>query len=519
MTARTRRLFSFVAIALVFDSFGVAARADVKLPAIISDHMVVLSGAKVPVWGWADAGEKVTATLAGQTQSATADADGKWMLAFDKLAVGGPHVLTIEGKNKLSVDDVLIGEVWLGSGQSNMAMSVGRSLDFDKEKSAADLPTLRMFTVGRNPQPDPQADCEGTWKICTPDTVGGFSAALYFCGRDLQKELKVPMGLINSSVGGTAVEAWTSMEAQSKLPRFDEVIDPWNERKAKPFDAAKADAAYEKNMAAWREQVKVARAAGKPLPRAPKKAVDAKFDQNHPATLFNGMIAPIVPYGIRGAVWYQGESNSARDYRDMYGLQLRTLIEDWRARWGSDFPFAWVQLPDYRPAQVNPVEDEQTWPIIREQMVECLATPKTGMAVALGLGEVADIHPKNKQGVGARLALWALHDVYGKNTAACGPLADGHTINGKEVVIKFTHTDGGLKSHDGGELKGFAIAGPDGKFVWANARIDGDKVVVSAPEVTEPKAVRYAWADNPVWSLENGAGIPASPFRTDKGTK
>lgn len=509
-----RSLVVFVAI------FATSAvHAEVKLPAIFSDHMVVLSGAKVPVWGWADAGEKVTATLAGQTASAVTNADGKWTLAFGKLAVGGPHVMTVEGKNKLTVDDVLVGEVWLGSGQSNMAMTVQSSLNFDQEKSAADLPQLRMFNLVRNPQPEPQADCQGSWQICTPDTVGSFSAALYFCGRELQKELKVPMGLINSSYGGTKVEAWTSLPAQKKLPRFDEYMNSWKERLAQPWDQAKADANHEKAMVAWREKVKIAKEKKTALPRPPKKAVDPQFDQNRPANLFNGMINPIVPYAVRGAVWYQGEGNSAQSYKDMYGLQLQTLIEDWRKRWGYDFPFAWVQLPDYKAPQVNPVEATQTWPIIREQMMNTLSVPHTGMAVAIGCGEEKDIHPKNKQEVGKRLAMWALHDVYGKSVASCGPLPAGHTIKGNEVVVTFKHADGGLKTKDGGAVKGFAIAGADGNFVWADAKIDGDRVVVSSPEVQEPKAVRYAWADNPVWSLENGAGLPASPFRTDVEAK
>jgi sialate O-acetylesterase len=491
------------------------SHADVKLPAIFSDHMVVLSGAKVPVWGWADAGEKVTATLAGQTQSAVADADGKWTLAFDKLAFGGPHVMTVEGKNKLTIDDVLVGEVWLGSGQSNMAMTANRSINFDQEKSAADLPQLRMFSVARNPQPKPQTDCEGKWEICTPDTVGGFSATLFYFGRDVQKELKVPMGLINSSYGGTAVESWTSMSAQDKLPEYATISAAWEEKKKMPWDQAEADANYEKQRAAWVEAAKKAKAAGKPAPRAPQRAVEPGLDRNHPSNLFNGMIAPLVPYAIRGAVWYQGENNSAKPFANLYGLQLKTLITDWRSRWGYEFPFAWVQLPDYRAPQANPVEDKQTWPVIREQMLNTLSVPATGMAVTLGLGEETDIHPRNKQGVGKRLALWALHDVYGKSGPSSGPLPSNHRIEGKYVVVTFKHTDGGLKSHDGGELKGFAIAGADGKFVWAQARIDGDKVIVSSPEVPEPKAVRYAWADNPIWSLENGAGLPASPFRTD----
>jgi len=496
-----------------------AAWADVKLPAIISDHMVVQSGTKVPVWGWADAGEKVTATLAGQTVSAAADAAGRWSVAFENLAVGGPHVLTVEGKNKLSVNDVLVGEVWLGSGQSNMAMAVRSSLNYSEEQSAAHLPTLRMFTVARNPQPEPQADCVGTWQVCTLDTVGGFSATLYFFGRDVQKQLQVPMGLINSSYGGTAIESWTSMPAQAKLPEYAEISASWEAAKLKPFDPAVAEEHYKKAATAWREDARLAKAAGKPVPRQPQLAVAPALDRNHPSNLFNGMIAPLVPYAVRGAVWYQGENNSGKTYRHLYALQLRTLIADWRGRWGYDFPFAWVQLPDYKAPQVNPVEATQTWPINREQMLLALDVPHTGMAIALGLGEANNIHPRNKQEVGTRLAMWALHDVYGKPGSPSGPLPSGHKVQGGEIVVSFYHADGGLKSHDGGPLKGFAICGEDGKFVWADARIDGERVIVSSPEVPAPKAVRYAWADNPVWSLENGAGLPATSFRTDADQK
>jgi sialate O-acetylesterase len=507
------RIVSASLVAVVAATVASAVRADVKLPAIISDHMVVQSEASVPIWGWADQGEQVKVTLAGQSQSATAGDDGRWTVTFTGLPAGGPHVLSIEGKNSLNVNDVLIGEVWLGSGQSNMAMVVQGCLNVEEEKSAANLPHIRMFTVERNSQPSPQKDCNGKWEIANAKTVGRFSATLYFFGRSLHKELNVPVGLINASWGGTPIEAWTSMPAQSKLEEFATIAAPWEQQKAKPWDQAKADAAYEKAMAGWRQKSKEAKAAGKPAARAPQKQVDPRLNQNHPANLFNGMIEPLVPYAFRGAIWYQGESNAGKEFRNLYGLQLQTLIEDWRLRFGHEFPFAWVQLPDFREPQKTP-NDESTWAIVREQMLETLKTPKTGMAVTLGLGDEKDIHPKNKQEVGKRLAMWALHDVYGRKTASCGPLPVEHEIRGKEVVVSFTHTEGGLKAHTG-ELKGFAIAGDDKTFVWADARIEGNKVIVSSKDVAAPKAVRYAWADNPVWSLENAAGLPASPFRTD----
>jgi sialate O-acetylesterase len=238
------------------------------------------------------------------------------------------------------------------------------------------------------------------------------------------------------------------------------------------------------------------------------------LDPNHPGNLFNGMIEPLIPYAFRGAIWYQGEGNAAQTYNLHYGEQLKALITEWRSRFGREFPFAWVQLPDFKAPQQKPVE-ESYWPIIREQMLKTLAVPKTGMAVALGLGEEKDIHPKNKQGVGFRLSRWALHDVYQQEGPAGGPLPVEHRLSGDGIVVTFKNTDGGLKSRDGKELKGFAIAGPDLKFVWAKAEIQGNTVHVSSPDVKQPIAVRYAWADNPIWSLENGAGLPATPFRTD----
>ncbi len=495
------------------------ASAAVKLPALFSDHMVMQADKPVPVWGWAEPGEEITVSLAGQSVATATPASGRWQVELKKLSTSTePQTLTVKGgADTLTVNDVLIGEVWLGSGQSNMAMSVSSSRDYDKEKAAAALPQIRLFTVSRNPQTKPQDECKGSWVVCSPETVGGFSATAYFFGRELHRELKLPVGLINSSYGGTAIESWTSMPAQSKLPEYPEISATWREAVAQTFDAAKARADFEAATAKWREDVKKAKAEGKTAPRAPQLAVAPRLHQNHPANLFNGMIAPLIPYALRGVIWYQGEHNAGKVYNHHYGLQLRTLIADWRARWHDQLPFAWVQLPDHRAPQQQPAEVHESWPVIREQMTRTLALPKTGMAITLGLGEADDVHPKAKQGVGKRLSLWALGTVYGKDVpATSGPLYKKHAIKGGTVTLSFDHLGGGLLAKDGAsELTGFAIAGTDRVFHPARARIVKDQVLVASPDVKEPAAVRYAWANNPDWSLQNKAGLPAAPFRTD----
>jgi len=501
------------ALILSLGVLSLTAQAKVKLPAIISDHMVVQASAAVPIWGWADPGEAVSVSLGEHTMKATADASGSWAVVFAGLESGEPRTLTVAGTNTLQVSDVLVGEVWLGSGQSNMAMTMNRANDFEKEKAAADLPQIRMFTVNRNPQPEPQVDCGGRWVVCSQGTIAGFSAAAFFFGRELHTTLKVPVGLINSSYGGTPIEAWTSQRASEKLEEYPTIMASWREAEAVPFDAASAQTRNEEALAKYKEQAAADKAAGKPAKRAPEKIVDPRLHWRHPANLFNGMIAPVVGYGIRGVVWYQGESNASGKFPAAYGHQLVALVQDWRRRWGTELPFAWVQLPDFHAPQKEPSENTG-WNAVRDGMQKTLSLPRTGMAITLGCGEAGDVHPKNKQAVGHRLALWALSQVYAKEGPASGPIVADHAINGSEVAVVFQHTDGGLKAKDG-ELKGFAIAGADRKFVWAKARIDGDQVIVSSPEVTAPVAVRYAWADNPVWTLQNGAGLPAAPFRTD----
>jgi sialate O-acetylesterase len=496
-------------LAALFAALPAPTRADVRLPKLFSDHMVLQRDAAVPVWGWADAGEDVTVTVAGQTKIARAGTDGNWMVRLDRIDAFGPHTLTVQGKNTLTVRDVLVGEVWLASGQSNMAMTVDRARDFDQEREAAKYRQVRMFTVGRTPARGPKADCTGSWQVCSPETVGAFSATAYFFGREIHKKLGVPVGLINASVGGTPIEAWTSGEVQKDRPELQPVFALWDKRAA-AYDPETAKALYEKQRTAWKEAAQKAKAASQPVPRQPQRPVDPRDDPHHPAVLYNGMIAPLIPYGIRGAIWYQGESNAGSEpSARLYRLQLPWLVGDWRSRWGEgSFPFAWVQLPSYQTKAAG-------WPLVREAMLQGLAVPKTGMTVNIDVGEANDIHPKDKQSIGHRLALWARAQVYGEKVAWSGPLFAGHRVHDGAVEVTFRHTDGGLVAKDG-ELRGFTVAGADKQWRPAVARIEGDKVLVSSPDVKEPVAVRYDWAAFPDGNLYNGAGLPASPFRTDK---
>lgn len=501
-------------LAVLISITAVSARADVRLPTIFSDHMVLQRDAIVPVWGWAEPGEAVTVSIAGQTKKAIADATGKWSVKLDKLSAGEALTLVVSGKNKITVNDVLVGEVWLGSGQSNMQMWMKSVRDIEQEKAAAKFPQIRMFTVKRNETTTPQKDCEGEWVICRPDTVEAFSATAYCFGRELHQKLGVPVGLIAASVGATPIETWTSMEKMEGKEELARVFAEWEKKLAVPYDAAKAQAQYEKQLAAWKTNSAKRVAEGKPAGYAPQKPVPPREDKNYPGNLFNGMIAPIIPYAIRGAIWYQGENSGREGFAQLYEYQLPLLIADWRARWGQgEFPFAWVQLANYRQVTNTP-SPVSHWARVREGMLKSLAVKNTGMAVAIDIGEADNIHPKNKQEVGRRLGLWARANVYREKVPFSGPIAVGHKISGSEMIVSFKHTDGGLVARDG-ELSGFVIAEADKRWHWAKARIEGERVVVSSPEVKSPVAVRYAWADNPKCNLYNGAGLPASPFRTD----
>ncbi len=506
-------LGTFCVVAVSLAVFASAASADVTLPSFFSDGMVVQQGAEIPVWGWADPEEKVAVTLGNQARSAVACEKGKWSVRLPGFEPGGPLTLIVQGKNRVEITDVLVGDVWLCSGQSNMAMTVSSSKDFPQEQTAAKHPQIRMFTVARETAETPQERCQGDWKVCSPDTVGGFSATAYFFGRELHQQLGVPVGLINSSWGGTPVQAWTCIVPQQAEPKLTSMLDSWKQQIA-TWDPAAAQARYEKQLAAWEKQVRKARSEGKQPPGKPRLPVEPLKNPHRPASLYNGMIAPLVPYAIRGAIWYQGESN-AGDQAGLYGMQLAMMIDNWRADWKQgQFPFLWVQLPNFRAVQQQPVEPSG-WVTVQEEMRKTLSVPDTGMAITVDIGEADDIHPKNKQDVGRRLALWALGTTYGKPIIYSGPLHKSATARDGKIVVEFDHTGDGLKTSDGGLLKGFAIAGEDRSFVFADAKIEGDKVIVSSPEVEKPVAVRYAWASNPICNLANSAGLPASPFRTD----
>jgi sialate O-acetylesterase len=653
-TARTRIVL--IALTLIMACVA-AARADIRLPAIIGDHMVLQRGIKTSLWGWADPGEEVRLSVSWHRMErrATADADGNWMFSLKTPPGGGPYEITLAGKNTITLNNVMAGEVWVCSGQSNMEWPLHSSNNAEQEIAAADHPNIRLFTVQKKIATDPEPDCVGQWSLCSPETIPGFSAVGYFFGRHLQRELDVPIGLINTSWGGTVAEAWTRGGALEKMPVFKTRIERNAQARANPEAALKK---YQEELDAWQKKLDAAAAQGRAaiepgfddsdwkdmeLPAAWEQAGLGNFDglvwfrkaievpsswagkklvlelgpiddqdttwvngvkvgahsgpgqwqalrkyeigsnvvkagrnvitvqvldtggagglngqpgqmrikpasaddadaisldgtwrykvgsdlasvppqpqppswmnnPNAPTVLYNGMIAPLVRFGIRGAIWYQGESNAGRAYQ--YRELFPTMITNWRQDWGlGDFPFLFVQLANYMATQPEP--GQSNWAELREAQTMTLRLPNTGMATIIDIGEADDIHPRNKQDVGKRLALWALAKTYGQDLVCSGPLYHSMEIQGNKIVLRFDHVGGGLVARGAGPLKGFAIAGKDRKFVWAQAEIKGNTVVVSSDAVAAPVAVRYAWADNPVCNLYNQAGLPASPFRTD----
>ncbi|MBI3881927.1 MAG: exo-alpha-sialidase [Verrucomicrobia bacterium] len=495
-----------------------------KLPTVFSDHMVLQADAAVAVWGWADVGEAVTVSIAGQSQTTTAGADGKWMVKLDKLKPSGePQTLTVKGKNSLTVKDVLVGEVWLASGQSNMEMQLkglhGAVDRADEEIAAAKFPQIRLFVHDTPfdiyalpvPPSEPLADRPGRWRICSPQTAAEFSAIGYFFARDLHRQLGVPVGILSASVGGTPIEAWTSLAPQQAMPALKPMLDDWRKRLSN-FEPEREQKDFLEKKKVWLKQRAEATKKGEPAPKAPSPFKNLRVMT--PGGLFNGVIAPLVPYTMRGCIWYQGERNAAGPFTGLYGAQLRTLIADWRARWGDEFYFAWVQLPGFNKEQKLPSEPTGWGVAVRDEMRKTLSVPRTGMAITIDLGGEKAGHPTNKVDFAARLSPLALHDVYGKSIPIwSGPLFRSAQRDDEKMALTFDHATG-LKFSNS-EPQGFAIAGSDKNFVWAKAKLDGEKVIVWSDTVREPAAVRYAWAANPKGNLVNAAGLPASPFRTD----
>jgi sialate O-acetylesterase len=628
--------------------------ADVKLPAIFGDNMVLQQKSSVAVWGWADAGEKIEVLGSWMKNPATAKADknGDWHVKIKTPAAGATLTLTIKGNNTITLQDVLAGEVWVCSGQSNMEWPLNAVIEADKEVQEADFPQIRLFTVAKNTSTTPQQDCTGQWKICSPQTVGPFSAVGYLFGREIHQKLNVPVGLINTSWGGTPAEAWTSQKTLKSFENYKPILQQLTQTEPEAL-SAKRQAANEKAIAQWEEQIDAIDPGTKQnwqdpktdvsdwkeveLPRPwtgteleaidgivwyhrvtnlppswartdlelhlgaiddadtvwvngvkiastgvynqerkyfiPRTALhvgpnvirirvvdnmleggftgtedqmrigpvgaDAKtcatvaktwkykvslsgsalptlpqidpgmINPNMPTVLYNGMIAPIVPYRIAGAIWYQGEANIGRSAE--YAKLFPAMIGDWRKQWNiGDFPFYWVQIApfNYGPGASSAY--------LREAQTSTLKSVKNGgMAVTMDTGVKKDIHPKNKQDVGKRLSLWALAKTYGrKNIAYAGPIYKSFSTEGQKIRLQFNYTYGGLSATDG-HLNDFVIAGADKNFVPAEAIIDGDTVVVSSPQVQKPVAVRYGWSNWTVGTLFNKAGLPAPSFRTD----
>jgi sialate O-acetylesterase len=679
------RLLVTIIFAVVF-VLSMPVAADVKLPAVLGDNMVLQQNVPLKIWGWATAGEKVSVKLADQTRSTLADKNGDWMVAFDPLKTGEPIEMTVTGKNTLTLRNILVGEVWVCSGQSNMALQVTEANDAAKEITQSEYPQIRLFNAYSAPSATVVSDVKGSWVPCGPRTVPNFSAVGYYFGRQLHKNLKMPVGLINASVGNTAAEPWISRESLMAIPQLKSLMERYA---AAVRDPAGVKAAFEKAMPAWEDKAihkdpgnkgfamgfaaaetsdadwkdmrlphewqatgmkfngavwfrktidlpasmagkdlllnldkvddydttyfngqkvggigletpnpffvsrsyKVPASLVKPgrnviavrvfdriggggftgraakmnlVPAAPegqdalplagswKYKVELELPQHDfadappyplyagtsaaPSNLYNGLIAPLTRFAIRGAIWYQGEANIGRaiSYRTVFPA----LIKDWRAAWNeSDMPFLFVQLTNCHSSADQP--DDSPMAELREAQLMTLSVPKTGMAVAIDIGDSEDIHAGNKQDVGKRLELAALAQAYGKDVVYSGPIYKSMKIEGdfspqegqaltrpsglgkpltanasKRVRLSFDHVDGGLVVK-GDKLNGFAIAGEDRKFVWADAIVDGDTVVVSSKQVPHPKAVRYAWANNPVCNLYNKANLPASPFRTD----
>jgi sialate O-acetylesterase len=563
VSATSLTLAHFSVVLLVLHLVAQNLRADVKLPGLFSDNLVLQQEMRVPIWGWADDGEKVTVEFRGKKASTIAK-DGKWAIRIDNFKAGGPDTLTISGKNTLVLKNVLVGEVWVCSGQSNMEWPLEKSFEPEGDIAASTIPMLRLFTVPKLKADQPTNDVDASWQECNPQTTTKFSAVAYYFGRELQKARGVPVGLIHTSWGGSPAEVWMSHDVLEDNPDYKKaILDSFGQATKKyQTDLAKFEAAQA-------ELKKQGKTSDKKPPAKPYWK---------PSELYNGMIAPLLPYAIRGAIWYQGESNAGRAYQ--YRNLFPDMIRNWRRAWGQgDFTFLAVQLAPWDKGKKRSVEaitaapGESDWAELREaQLLATKALPKVGLAVITDVGDKDDIHPTKKAPVGARLALAARGIAYREKVVYSGPLYRSMTVKKDKAIISFDHTGRGLEagadvrqaffSPDGkmitvtgsdkttrvwdvktgqtldsngkvttsaprisdvrtgklvqpSALTGFSIAGPDGKFFWADAEIKGGKVVVSSAHVPRPVAVRYGWADYPVVNLWNKDGLPASPFRTD----
>lgn len=495
-----------------------SASANLKLPAIVGDDMILQQRMGTPVWGWANPGQKITITGSwGEEASATAGDNGKWKVFLNTPSYGGPYTITIKAKKKITIDNVMIGEVWLCAGQSNMGWRLSATFEGTKDSAVADYPNIRIFRSERCHNYKPQEDCTAEWTTCTPETAATCSAVSFYFARKLHQELKIPVGIVVQPYAGTPIEGWMPKEIQMHDSRTRAIVEEMDAESA-AYDPAAAKKQLERALESWKQ----GRRKAKPRLRTP-----GNRGHQYPGNIFNGMIYPVRPYGIRGAIWYQGERNAKHVAQAAnYINQLPLLIDYYRSTWhemsegnvAGDFPFYFVQLPSWLAAQTLPVEPDAAWAVSREMMrLVARSVPNTGVAVSIDTGDEILLHPMDKKPVGLRLSYLALKKTYGKDFVEYGPFYKSHHVEGSKIVLTFDSVGSGLATGKEGPLDSFAIAGKDRKFVWADAKIKHDTVVVSAKGVPAPAAVRYAWAMNPSRRnlLYNKEGIPASPFRTD----
>ncbi|MEO8613972.1 MAG: sialate O-acetylesterase [Luteolibacter sp.] len=503
MTLKPCLFLSCIALAPVLN-------AELVIPAIIGDHMVLQQKQENPIWGWDTPGTKVTIAFAGQSLSGTAGGDGRWTVKLAPLTANAtPQSLTITGSSKREIKDILIGEVWMCSGQSNMGYTLARETNGDLETAASDYPNLRLLKIPHKGTQELQTDFKSSWQPSTPASSANFSAVGFLYGRYLHQILKVPVGLIDNSWGASSAEAWVRRETLEKEPLFKPLMDSTVKQEDK-FLSAQGKADMETARAKWKEEAEKAKAEGKNPPNAPS---DWLTTQYRPGNIFAGVLNATIGYGIKGVIWYQGETNADRaaEYRDLFPF----MITQWRKEWGQgDFPFYWVQLADFKSEKPTPAES--SWAELREAQSLAMKLSNTGQAVIIDVGEGKDIHPHNKLAVAARLARWPLAKDYGMKLDYRSPDFKNLSISGNKATVTLDCYGSNLHPFDVAEAVGFTLCGADKVWHVANGKITGrSSIEVTSPEVAEPVAVRYAWADNPVCNLYSESGLPVTPFRSD----
>lgn len=521
LSNKTRKLAEncVAALFLFFFYSPHCAGAELSVPHFFSDHMVLQQGKAVKVWGRATPGEEVSAQFRGATGTARARDDGKWELRIQsgKADSEGHRLVIWSGEEEVAIEDVLVGEVWFAAGQSNMMWKLSTSANPSEAIAAAENPLIRMFHSPEVTAERPQDDIEGKWTVCTSETAGDYSAVAYYYARKLQRELDIPVGVIVSAWGAKRIESFISRDALNSQPETKPLVEALF-RLEKNYDPVEAQALYEQRKVVFDEWLAKGRAVGEPRPRPARvEPTRPLLDAGKPGVIFNSMIHPFIGYNIRGVIWYQGESN-AHDKLVPYDILLPLLIQDWRSRWGHDFPFYFVQLASFRAPNTEPGISDP-WPLLQDRMRRVLdSTPKTGMAVITDAGDENNIHPKDKQTPGERLARWALAMMYGKEIVYSGPLYESYVVQAASMTVRFSSVAEGLESRDGKALQRFEIAGSDGKWHWANAEIVGtNQVKLSHLDISKPVAARYAWASNPAGAnLVNSEGLPASVFCTQQ---